>query len=36
MIDKPIDVEKTVEQIKDKPFNLPTGFVWCDVDISDD
>jgi glycylpeptide N-tetradecanoyltransferase len=35
MFDKPIDIEKTVEQIKDTPYNLPQGFVWSNVDISD-
>jgi glycylpeptide N-tetradecanoyltransferase len=35
MIDKPIDVEKTVAEVKDQAFNLPAGFVWSDVDISD-
>ena len=35
MIDKPIDVDKTVAEVKDQAFNLPAGFVWSDVDISD-
>ena len=34
-MDKPIDIEKTVDMIKDKPYNLPPGFEWSDVDISD-
>ena len=33
MNDKPIDIEKTVDMVKDKPYNLPGGFVWSDVDI---
>lgn len=36
MHDKPIDIERTVSEIKDKPYNLPAGFVWSDVDISDE
>ena len=36
MWDKPIDEVKTVDQVKDKPFNLPEGFVWSVVDIMDD
>ena len=34
MFDKPIDVEKTVAEIKDKPYNLPQGFEWVDIDIN--
>lgn len=35
MFDKPIDVEKTVAEVKDKPYNLPSGFVWSDIDMND-
>ena len=35
MIDKSIDIEKTVDMIKDKPYNLPAGFYWADVDVKD-
>lgn len=35
MYDKQIDIEKTVSDVKDKPFNLPAGFEWSDIDISD-
>ena len=36
MFDKPIDIPKTVDQIKDKPYNLPVNYIWADVDINDD
>jgi glycylpeptide N-tetradecanoyltransferase len=35
MHDKPIDSEKTVDMIKDKPYNLPAGFVWSEIDMKD-
>lgn len=34
LIDKPIDKEKTVEEVKQDPYNLPAGFTWSDVDIT--
>jgi glycylpeptide N-tetradecanoyltransferase len=34
MFDKQIDVEKTVEDVRQTPYNLPQGFYWADVDIS--
>lgn len=33
-MDKPIDKFKTVEEVKQDPYNLPAGFVWADIDIS--
>lgn len=33
MFDKPIDIEKSISEIKDKPYNLPAGFEWVDIDI---
>jgi hypothetical protein len=33
-MDKPIDKIKTVDEVKKEPYNLPAGFVWDDVDIS--
>lgn len=35
LFDKPIDREKTVEEVKQEPFNLPAGFVWSEIDIAD-
>ena len=34
MLDKQIDAEKKVEDIRDKPYNLPDGFTWSDVNIN--
>ena len=34
MLDKQIDEQKTVEDIRDKPYNLPDGFTWSDVNIN--
>lgn len=34
--DKPIDVEKTVEEIQEEPLQIPPGFQWCNVNIEDD
>lgn len=33
MLDRPIDVDKKVSDIRDTPYPLPGGFVWADVDI---
>jgi Myristoyl-CoA:protein N-myristoyltransferase, N-terminal domain len=33
-MDKPIDKIKTVDEVKQEPYNLPGGFVWADIDIS--
>ncbi|CAM9468376.1 unnamed protein product [Discosporangium mesarthrocarpum] len=27
---------KTVEEVKDDPYNMPPGFEWCHVDVMDD
>ena len=35
MVDKAIDVEKTVQEVKAQPYNLPGGFVWANIDFSD-
>ena len=34
MLDKAIDVDKQVDDIRDKPYNLPDGFAWSDVNIN--
>ena len=34
MIDKPIDAVKTVDEVKQVPYTLPTGYVWDNIDIS--
>jgi glycylpeptide N-tetradecanoyltransferase len=34
MYDKPIDVEKTVADIKPEPYTLPPGYTWSIIDIS--
>ena len=36
MFDKPIDVVKTVADVKQEPYTLPAGYYWSDVDINDD
>jgi glycylpeptide N-tetradecanoyltransferase len=36
MFDKPIDVPKTVADVKQEPYTLPAGYYWSDVDINDD
>ena len=36
MMDRQIDVEKKVEEVKASGLNLPAGYVWSDVNISDD
>ena len=35
MYDKQIDIDKTVEDVKQDPYNLPTGFYWANVNIND-
>ncbi|ESO02889.1 hypothetical protein HELRODRAFT_81102, partial [Helobdella robusta] len=30
----PIDVEKTIDEIRKEPYSLPAGFVWDNVDIN--
>ena len=35
MYDQQIDVEKSVSDVKEQPYNLPAGFYWADVDMSD-
>ena len=32
----PLDPLKTVEEVRQTPYNLPAGFEWLDVDINDD
>jgi glycylpeptide N-tetradecanoyltransferase len=32
--DNPIDIDRKVEEVRDKPYNLPSGFYWADVDIT--
>ena len=34
-LDQPIDVQKTVAEVKPEPYTLPEGFYWADVNISD-
>ena len=34
--DKPIDKEKTVEEIRQEPLDLPAGYRWSAVNIADD
>lgn len=33
--DKPIDLEKQVTDIRATPYNLPAGFEWSEIDMSD-
>ena len=33
--DKPIEV-KTLDQVQQEPYTLPTGYEWCDLDLADD
>lgn len=33
MLERAIDVDRTVDEIRDKPYNLPEGFQWSDVDV---
>lgn len=34
--DGPIDVPKTVQDIRQEPYALPESFVWCECNIDDD
>eukprot|EP00958_Prasinococcus_capsulatus_P003359 scaffold306_cov525-Prasinococcus_capsulatus_cf.AAC.47 len=34
--DGPIDEPKTVADVKKDPYKLPTGFQWCECDVTDD
>jgi Myristoyl-CoA:protein N-myristoyltransferase, N-terminal domain len=34
MYDKPIDVEKTVGEVRQEPYTLPQGYTWANIDIS--
>ena len=34
--DRPIDVVKKVEDIREEALEIPAGFQWCNIDISDD
>lgn len=34
--DRPGEIEtKTVDEVQADPYNMPTGFEWCHVDIMD-
>jgi glycylpeptide N-tetradecanoyltransferase len=33
MLDRPIDSEKTVEDVRQEAYPLPAGFTWCNVNI---
>jgi len=35
-LDKPIDVEKTVDQIREEPLDIPPGFYWSNINIEND
>jgi hypothetical protein len=32
----PIEPDKRPEEVRATPYNLPTGYVWTDVDINND
>ncbi len=34
MLDRPIDSEKTVADVRQEAYPLPSGFTWCNVDIA--
>lgn len=34
--DGPVDVLKTVADVRPDPYNLPDAFEWCTCDLSDD
>jgi len=31
----PIDTPKTIEEIRNEPYTLPTGFEWCEMNVDD-
>ncbi len=31
----PINPLMTVDQVKQEPYNMPAGFEWCSIDVSD-
>jgi glycylpeptide N-tetradecanoyltransferase len=33
MLDRPIDSEKTLEDVRQEAYPLPAGFTWCNVNI---
>ena len=35
MLDKPIDKDKNVEDVKQDPLTLPPGYEWSNIDITD-
>jgi len=35
-IDRPIDKEKTVDDVDANPLPLPEGFYWSEVDLTDE
>ena len=35
-VEGPIDRIKTPDDIPEKPYRLPTGFAWADIDIFDE
>ena len=35
MLDKPIDKDKKVEDVKQDPLTLPPGYEWSNIDITD-
>jgi len=35
LYDKPIDKIKTVDEVKKEAYNLPGGYYWADIDITD-
>lgn len=36
LLDKAIDVDKTVDEIPSEPYNIPPGFYWDNVDIENE
>lgn len=34
--DNAIDVEKTVDEIRAEPLEIPPGFTWSNINIEDD
>lgn len=35
-ISGPIDAQKTVDDIRKNPYNLPDGYEWCETDVNDE